>query len=202
MDLTEQKIKGLLSERHPPEQWIFWTELENSVEKKGYRRIDAYAINRKNLTCIAYEIKTSKADFYAELADPTKRQPFIDASSEFYFVAPLELIPTSEIPDDCGLIEAGNLALSVKRGATHRNLTSIPVEFIAAMFSSVDKRSIQDWPLFHLAGKQLSLIDLASFIKEGAHEYRQRVLQQLKEEVDLKYVASLPEKDQVIRKRV
>ena len=54
---------------------------------------------------IAFEVKTSLADFKKELLDPTKREPFVNQSNEFYFVTQTGLIDPEMIPFECGLIE-------------------------------------------------------------------------------------------------
>ena len=57
---------------------------------------------------VCYEVKTSRADFLAELKHPLKRRIGMRYSNEFYFVTPAGLVNTTEIPAECGLIEAGH----------------------------------------------------------------------------------------------
>lgn len=56
---------------------------------------------------VCYEVKISRADYLCELKHPLKRRIGMRFSNEFYFVIPSGLIDLSELPADCGLIEAG-----------------------------------------------------------------------------------------------
>ena len=56
---------------------------------------------------VCYEVKTSRADFLCELRSPLKRRIGMRYSNEFYFVTPAALLERSEVPVECGLIEAG-----------------------------------------------------------------------------------------------
>jgi hypothetical protein len=56
---------------------------------------------------VSYEVKTSRADFLAELKRPLKRRIGMRYSNEFYFVTPAGLVTATEIPAECGLIEVG-----------------------------------------------------------------------------------------------
>ena len=57
---------------------------------------------------VCYEVKTSRADFLAELKRPLKRRIGMRYSKEFYFVTPAGLVNAAENPAECGLIEAGH----------------------------------------------------------------------------------------------
>ena len=56
---------------------------------------------------VCYEVKISRGDFLGELKHPLKRRIGMRYSNEFYFVTPAGLIDVTEVPVDCGLIEAG-----------------------------------------------------------------------------------------------
>jgi hypothetical protein len=56
----------------------------------------------------SYRVKVSRGDFLAELKQPLKRRMRMRYSNEFYFVTPVRLVSTVEIPAECGLVEAGH----------------------------------------------------------------------------------------------
>jgi hypothetical protein len=56
---------------------------------------------------VCYEVKASRSDFLAELKHPLKRRIGMRYSNEFYFVTPAQLVDITEIPAECGLVEAG-----------------------------------------------------------------------------------------------
>lgn len=83
-------------------QWCYLPEL-----RLGPRRVDAWAIKKQfpSFERRAYEVKVSRSDFFSEVHNPEKRQPALEISNRFYFVAPCGLILPNELPSDCGLIE-------------------------------------------------------------------------------------------------
>lgn len=93
-------------------EWMFLRELRAGTGRgnASSQRIDAFALNcypYKSLKRICYEVKTSRADYLLELKQPLKRRIGMRYSNEFYFVTPAGLINVSELPAECGLIEAG-----------------------------------------------------------------------------------------------
>lgn len=86
-------------------EWLFFEE---------WKRVDAFAIrcwgsgigNRR----IAFEVKTSRADFLSELRRPMKREFAMDVSHQFFFATPKGLVDGREIPHGCGLIEVDEKA--------------------------------------------------------------------------------------------
>jgi len=76
----------------------------------GAQRLDAFALNclpHLAMKRVCYEVKTSRSDLLSELKRPLKRRIGMRYSNEFYFVTPAGLFDASEVPVDCGLIEAG-----------------------------------------------------------------------------------------------
>ena len=74
------------------------------------QRLDAFALNcfaHTSMKRVCYEVKTSRADFLCEMKQPLKRRIGLRYSNEFYFVTPVGLLNTSEIPIECGLVEIG-----------------------------------------------------------------------------------------------
>ena len=111
MKWNEQEIIDFLKSRHyPRSQWVVFDKLKMG---KGYRCggnrfIDLFAFNKypsKNFERVAYEIKLSRADFIRELRNIDKARWPIYFANQFYYVAPLGVIPKDKIPSPCGLIE-------------------------------------------------------------------------------------------------
>jgi hypothetical protein len=98
---------------HPAaSEWLFLRELRVGTGRQngGAQRLDAFALPTLPHTAmkrVCYEVKTSRADFLCELKHPLKRRIGMRYSNEFYFVTPAALMNISEIPSECGLVEAG-----------------------------------------------------------------------------------------------
>src|SRR5215831_5750364 len=95
-----------------PAEWLFFRELRVGTGRQNgsEQRLDAFALNTLPHTAmkrVCYEVKVSRSDFLVELKRPLKRRVGMRYSNEFYFVAPAGLIALSEVPSECGLIEAG-----------------------------------------------------------------------------------------------
>jgi hypothetical protein len=93
-------------------EWIFLRELRVATGRRngGVQRLDAFALNcfhHQAMKRICYEVKVSRADFLGEMKNPVKRRAGMRYSNEFYFVTPGGLIDVTELPVECGLIEAG-----------------------------------------------------------------------------------------------
>ncbi len=93
-------------------EWLFLRELRLGTGHRNNfgQRLDAFALNclpHLAMKRVCYEVKISRGDFLAELKKPLKRRMGLRYSNEFYFVTPPGLLDASEIPVDCGLIEAG-----------------------------------------------------------------------------------------------
>src|SRR5580704_17966685 len=93
-------------------EWLFFRELRVGTGRRngGAQRLDAFALNtlpHTGMKRVCYEVKTSRGDFLAELKHPLKRRIGMRYSNEFYFVTPAGLLEISEVPAECGLIEAG-----------------------------------------------------------------------------------------------
>jgi len=106
LDIIERALHASRSE------WLFLRELRVGTGRRNgsAQRLDAFALNSLPHTAmkrICYEVKTSRADFLAELKHPIKRRIGMRYSNEFYFVTPSSLLEIAEVPAECGLIEAG-----------------------------------------------------------------------------------------------
>jgi hypothetical protein len=93
-------------------EWHFFRELRIPTGRRvvDAQRLDAFALNgyqHMSMKRVAYEVKISRSDFLSELKRPIKRRIGMRYSNEFYFVTPGGLLDISEVPCECGLIEAG-----------------------------------------------------------------------------------------------
>jgi len=112
---------------HPSaSEWLFLRELRVGTGRQngGAQRLDAFALSTLPHTAmrrVCYEVKTSRADFLAELKRPLKRRIGMRYSNEFYFVTPAALVSVTEIPPECGLVEAGYATFAEWKGLIGRH---------------------------------------------------------------------------------
>lgn len=87
---------------------VFLPELRlgSGFSDVAQRRIDLFAISsQKGNYTTAYEIKVSRADFLKDIKNDLKQRGARLYSSNFYYVAPKDMIKTEEIPVWAGLME-------------------------------------------------------------------------------------------------
>lgn len=167
--MNSYEIKKALKAYHK-EPWIFFAELRmgtgytptrmaqlpdgrwhqvpgrNSVQQS----IDAWAIHpypSMGLLRVSYEIKVSRSDFRAELAQPQKRQQALKYSNEFYFVAPKGLLSRDEMPPECGLREIderGRVLTTLKAPCRRGQLPSWKLIASLARRCAVDEVPIEE----------------------------------------------------------
>ena len=107
-------------------EWLFLRELRVGTGRQngGAQRLDAFALNTLPHTAmkrVCYEMKISRADFRSEIKRPLKRRIGMRYSNEFCFVTPADLISLTEIPPECGLVEAGYATFSEWRDLIGRH---------------------------------------------------------------------------------
>jgi hypothetical protein len=93
-----------------PNRWMVLDEfpLEPGIRRKGTPRIDVLVVSCNGhgpIERIAYEIKTSRQDFFHELKHPEKRERVYAVCDHYWFAAPVDLVKPGEVPPECGLIE-------------------------------------------------------------------------------------------------
>jgi hypothetical protein len=109
-----------------PSEWLFLRELRVGTGRQngGAQRLDAFALNtlpHLAMKRVCYEVKTSRSDFLSELKHPLKRRVGMRYSNEFYFVTPADLVRITEIPSECGLVEAGYATFTEWKGLIGRH---------------------------------------------------------------------------------
>lgn len=107
LDIVERAFHAKASE------WLFFRELRIGAGQRtgAAQRLDAFALNtlpHLAMKRVCYEAKISRADFLSEFKQPLKRRAGMRYSNEFYFVTPGGMLDPSEVPVECGLIEAGH----------------------------------------------------------------------------------------------
>jgi hypothetical protein len=111
----------LLEKRHAGE--VFVSECKTGPSQGAHcPRLDGWAMNKSwaNACVTGYEIKVSRSDFLRD----DKWHEYLEFCNELYFVTPKGLIDPSEVPAECGLMEASThyARLMVKKKAPYRKL--------------------------------------------------------------------------------
>lgn len=87
-------------------------------------RPDVYSIRHTSVAAYAqpviHEVKVRRADLLSDLKNPDKRAAYQALSSEFFYVMPDGLATAHEIPEDCGLLYAGETGLRLARPSPRR----------------------------------------------------------------------------------
>ena len=163
MKIKASDIKELIREQYgrvknwKAPKWVVLSEVRTNTGYKSKlsdgepfieKFIDMMAFDcwpSEGLTRVAFEIKTSRADFLNELKRPEKRWLAMMYSHKFYYVAPKEVVTMSDLPPGCGLIhvvEIGDkLELHTAWGAPRREASPLPDSFIASLLRNAYKRN-------------------------------------------------------------
>lgn len=103
--ITADNILGALRRAHSKDIWFEELRLSSGFAWQG--RIDFIAISPAPSTgnkAVAYEVKISKSDFKRDTYDKQRGARLY--SDQFYYVTPVGLLSTTDIPDWAGLMEA------------------------------------------------------------------------------------------------
>lgn len=151
---TVKDIELLLAKRHPPDKWMYVTELFTTT---GYadaaryepfcclRKIDAFAMAlwpSLHFESIAYEIKTNRQDWLNELKNPMKRVQAYLLSNKFFFVLADGIYRRGDTPTDafrCGILRVtkGGGQIRKIRDAYHHAAWPMPEWFVASLLRRV-----------------------------------------------------------------
>lgn len=92
---------------------ITWEGIEFKVEENkrtiGKVRPDVFSIEPsqmmpRHIKPAVHEVKVSRADFFADLALPEKRQGYASVAEVVYYAAPSGILTPDDIPDEFGLV--------------------------------------------------------------------------------------------------
>lgn len=108
--MTAGEVKGALYRHFTRAGWAVSFEVSRG-DVRSWRVIDALAIRAArrpgigSLQYLALEVKVSRGDFLADVADPGKQEPWRDFAHQHAFVAPAGLVAAGEVPAGSGLLE-------------------------------------------------------------------------------------------------
>ena len=98
-------------------------------------RPDVYSIRYTSVAAYArpviHEVKVRRADLLGDLKHPDKRAAYQALSSEFFYVMPEGLATPHEIPEDCGVLYAGETGLRLARPSPQRAVQLGVAEWMA-----------------------------------------------------------------------
>ena len=188
--MNADRVLGLLLARHQGEEWVSCRELRNGTGYSGRRTrtIDFFAMNTwpsKKYARYAYEVKVSRSDLMRELADPGKREPFLELSNEFYYAVAHGVATKDEIPEDCGLILADKGGLKVAKKAPWRNVAPPGLPFMAAFFRALHEAKPLEG-LWKYEGREMTKEELLKTAGvEASYAAKQNALESARKEVRL-----------------
>ena len=120
-------ILGKLASKHAMD--VFIEECKNGpTHTANHKRLDAWVMKRSwsPITMIGYEIKQSRSDFLKDEKWPA----YLPLCHQLYFVCPRKLIQPEELPQDVGLLWAGDgERLMTQRKAVRREIV-LPGELL------------------------------------------------------------------------
>jgi hypothetical protein len=90
-----------------------------------------HALAASRLQPAVHEIKVRRADLLGDLKNDGKRRSYQSYSQTFHYVIVEGIAEPAEIPDDCGLIVAGERSLRVVRAAPHREVSLTTAQWVA-----------------------------------------------------------------------
>lgn len=184
--ITESDIHWLLRCRHPSPEWIYISELRNSTGfVRDVRTIDAAVFNTwpgRNFRTIAYEIKTSRSDFLAELKNPEKRSWVEESFNETNFACLNGICDMSEIPELWGLLivsKNGNI-IRQKKAACYRETSEMDYNvLISAMRRMYEIITEYRNKVYSFEGDALTQESLSELVKNSVQYEKNRLNREL-----------------------
>ena len=185
--INSKQILELLYNKYSDPEYVSADEI---VTPSG-GRIDFWTIHCWGQTghTIAFEIKTSKADFRTELKHPEKRIWCEKSANQCNFIAPSGVIPTEELPEGWGLIEVtSGMQLRVKVAAMQRALDAIPSAFLRyAMRRVAGKKQPVSQNFISCLGQTVTPDNLENFIMEAGKDVVEKIKKAAREEAIVEY---------------
>lgn len=124
MSITASQISILLRQKHPIEKFLVVEECKVGAtwSSEYCPRLDMWVMARswRHSRFIGYEIKVNRSDFINDL----KWREYLKYCTEFYFVAPPDIMDQSELPEEAGLLVTSRNAkkLYTKKKAPMRDI--------------------------------------------------------------------------------
>lgn len=125
--ISHSDIVALLHTKHSEDVAVSECNTGSSTQDPNYQRIDFWAMKKSwaRPTIFAYEIKTSRSDFLHD----DKWMGYLKYCTDFYFIAPPDIIQVEELPPEAGLMVCSKNAkrLYTKKKAAHRLYADIGI---------------------------------------------------------------------------
>lgn len=185
-EMTAEMIDGLLHEQYGEDPWVYISQLREGTGYTRRRTIDAFAVHvwPSKFRALAMEIKVTRSDFLRDIRDPSKRQPFVENSTGFYYVVPQGLIEPDEVPEGCGLMYAQRGRVIRKKIAQERELERFEPLFVASLVRRMQTpHPYRHTNLFKYAGEELTRGELAEVVEDLVEEEVEARRQAWREEI-------------------
>ena len=148
--LTAPQVVAAIRKAYPTSAWAVLEQVGNSVGFKCGRWADVVAISlwpSRGLEVLGFEVKVSRSDWKAELAQPEKADAIQRYCDRWWIAAPAGVVPKDEVPPNWGLMEVTGNKLKVRKQAPRLTPCEWDKGFIAAILrrkSDADARMIAD----------------------------------------------------------
>ena len=147
---TEAEILRLLRVRYATRngngpRYAFAQHVRDRAGFDATRTLDAVVMDTwpsSGLALHGFEIKTSRADWKRELAQPDKAAAFTRFLDYFWVVAPEGVALADELPDLWGLLEMGRRGLVMAHKAERHAPEPVDRSFLACLMRSACHRGI------------------------------------------------------------
>jgi hypothetical protein len=148
--LTAPQVVAAIRKAYPTNAWAVLEQVGNSVGFKCGRWADVLAISlwpSRGLEALGFEVKVSRSDWKAELAQPEKADAIQRYCDRWWIAAPAGVVPKEEVPPNWGLMEVTGNKLKIRKQAPRLTPCEWDKGFIAAVLrrkSDADARMIAD----------------------------------------------------------
>lgn len=136
MKVTSAHIKAALHKPFPAPGWRIFYEVGDDTGARVRRHADAVAMGiwpSNGHQIHGFEIKVSRADFAAEMRDPTKSQAVFQYCDRWSLVVPSGLVKAEEVPAPWGLMTFDGKSIRTVKQAPPLEPVPLTRGFIAAM---------------------------------------------------------------------
>lgn len=124
---AEEIVVRIRAKYGQKERYAVFEQVASGTGAAAYSWIDVVSVDlwpSDGLTRRAFEVKVSRGDFLAELANSAKNAWAKECFNEFWYVAPAGVIKDeNELPENCGWLMPAGSRLITKRAASRREAT-------------------------------------------------------------------------------
>lgn len=125
-DLHERLVEQVAQTLASAGRLVYRRLMLRGLVHEGWKpcRPDVYSLRNTSVAAYAcpaiHEIKVRRADLLGDLKNSDKRAAYQALSAEFFYVMPEGLATVEEIPQDCGVLFAGDSGLKLGRASPRR----------------------------------------------------------------------------------